>query len=419
MRSRTQSQIGIQQPDSGPTIHRDPCAPGRVPAIEQRIPWWEGLAPATHAELELPAISALSGGVFDTVVIGGGVAGLSAAQSAREAGASVLVLERERRLGHGATGRNAGILSAGINMGIADLPPGGTEAAFWPETTKVLLSLAEEAARQGTLLSARLTGAISLAESKNAARYLVHEVRARQWAGLQAELWTAEQVAEATGGRLNTQSVVKAMWLPDEGRIHPLTLLAYLAKWARAEGVMIVGQADVTAYEEIKEEANEYRWKLTLANGLGIKARGLISAVGPTTRPSARIFALAFAADLPESFPLFWDASPYTYADFRPGNGRLTVSGGRYGRAGVTKHDAAYYKRLADKARHWLPELAGEEPIFTWAVDLDVAAEMIPALRVLGSNAPGVAIEGLGALGVLPGIVLGRRAGRSVVSRMG
>ena len=405
MQSRTQPQIDPQQPDSE--------------IFEQQIPWWEGLAPAARAELELPAISTLLSGAFDVVVIGGGVAGLSAAQSAREGGASVLVLERERRLGHGATGRNAGILSAGINMGIADLPPSGTEAAFWPETTKVLLSLVEEAARQGTLLSARLTGAISLAESKNAARYLVHEVRARQGAGLRAELWTAEQVAEATGGRLNTQAVVKAMWLPDEGRIHPLTLLAYLAKWARAEGVMIVGQADVTAYEEIKEETDEYWWHLTLANGLGIKARGLISAAGPTTRPSARIFALAFAADLPDSFPLFWDASPYTYADFRAGNGRLTVSGGRYGRAGVTKHDAAYYKRLADKARHWLPELAGEEPIFTWAVDLDVAAEMIPALHALGSKAPGVAIEGLGALGVLPGIVLGRRAGQSVVSRLG
>jgi len=37
---------------------------------------------------------------------------------------------------------------------------------------------------------------------------------------------------------------------------------------------------------------------------------------------------------------------------------------------------------------------------------------------VLGSKAPGVAIEGLGALGVLPGIVLGRQAGGSVVSRL-
>jgi glycine/D-amino acid oxidase-like deaminating enzyme len=402
MRSRTQAQIHFQQPDSD--------------IFEQRIPWWEGLAPAARGELELPDNITHSSEVFDVVVVGGGVAGLSAALSAREAGASVLVLERERRLGYGATGRNAGILSAGINMGIANLSPGSTEAAFWPETTKALLSLVDEAARPGTFLSARLTGAISLAESKNAARYLAHEVRARQHAGLRAELWTPGQVAEATGGRLNTQSVVKAMWLPDEGRIHPLTLLAYLAKRARAEGVIIAGQAHVTAYKEVNEGSGQDRWRLTLAHGGEIEARGLISAVGPTARPSARIFALAFAAELPDSFPLFWDASPYTYADFRPGNDRLTVSGGRYGRAGITRHDAAYYKRLADKARHWLPELVGKEPVFTWAVDLEVAADMIPALPMLGSTAPGVAIEGLGALGVLPGIILGRQAGGSVVS---
>ena len=181
---------------------------------------------------------------------------------------------------------------------------------------------------------------------------------------------------------------------------------------------MTMGQAHVTACKEIDEGSDRCRWQLTLAHGGEIEARGLISAVGPTARPNARIFALAFAADLPGNFPLFWDASPYTYADFRPGNGRLTVSGGRYGRAGVTRRDAAYYKGLADKARHWLPELVGKEPEFTWAVDLEVAADMVPALRVLGGKAPGVAIEGLGALGVLPGIVLGRQAGRSVVNRI-
>ncbi len=379
-------------------------------SYQHHIPWWSDISPAVIAELELPILVPPSQTV-DVIVIGGGVAGLSAALSARSTGAQVLLLEREAVLGYGATGRNAGILSAGINMGIADLPPDSPHRAFWPETTHVLHTLVAEAALPGSLLSARLTGSLSLAETKNAVRKLAREAHLRQEVGLQAHLWTPEQVAEATQGRLNVQSVINALWLPDEGRIQPLTLLAHLAKQARASGALIAGQAHVIHYQETTSGNSKHQWQLTLADGSLIRTHRLISAVGPTTQPNARIYALAFAADLPATFPLFWDASPYTYADFRPGNGRLGVSGGRYGRAGVTRHDAHYHQRLADAAHHWLPELAEQEPCATWAVDLQVAADMVPILRDLGTVAPGLAIEGLGALGVLPGIILGRRAG--------
>ncbi len=378
------------------------------------IPWWNDLTPAVRAELALPDIRSLSAQTVDVIVIGGGVAGLSAALSARRRGARVLLLEKEAMLGCGATGRNAGILSAGINMHLTDLDPHSLEAAFWPETTRVLLSLVREAAQPDALLSASLTGSLSLAKSAVAARKLTREARARTAAGLRAEIWTPAQVSEATHGRLNTSSIVNALWLPDEGRIQPLSLLAHLAQQARTAGVILAGQAEVQDYYEIHGCATNYHWRLTLVGGIIIGTRHLILAVGPTAEPNARIYALAFAADLPDTFPLFWDASPYTYADFRPGNGRLTVSGGRYGKAGVTHHDAAYHKRLVDAGRHWLPELAGKEPAYTWAVDLAVTTDMIPMLRPLGERATGVAIEGLGALGVLPGIVLGEKAGMAI-----
>ena len=72
---------------------------------------------------------------------------------------------------------------------------------------QALLSLIKDAAQPDTLLQAHLTGAISLAESKNAARLLAREVQTRNAAGLHAELWTPEQVTELTAGRLNVTSV--------------------------------------------------------------------------------------------------------------------------------------------------------------------------------------------------------------------
>ncbi len=382
------------------------------------VPWWDDLTPSILAGLSLPAFDTQPVTSADIVVIGGGVAGLSAALSARQAGANVLLLEREAMLGYGATGRNAGILSAGVNMSLTDLDPNSEAAAFWPATTQVMLSLVQEAQNVDSILSARLTGALSLAESASAAYRLIREVQAREVVGSRAELWTRSQVEEYTQGRLDTSSVVMALWLPDEGRINPLTLLAHLARQARAAGVHMLGQAQVSNMQEMTAgESNRY-WQMTLASGTTIKTRGLIQAVGPTTQANARIYALSFAVDLPDNFPLFWDASPYTYADYRPGNGRLNVSGGRYGKAGITRHDASYLQRLAQGTRRWLPELAGQEPLFQWAVDLDVAADMLPNLRPVGEQTPGVAIEGLGALGVLPGIVLGQRAGQQVVAQM-
>jgi glycine/D-amino acid oxidase-like deaminating enzyme len=262
-------------------------------------------------------------------------------------------------------------------------------------------------------LAASLTGALSLAESPTAARGLAREARARVALGLRAEIWTPAQVAEATDGRLSVKGVEAALWLPDEGRIQPLTLLAHLARLTRAAGVHFVGGALVRSYQTWRRSA-VIGWKLTVDEKATITARALIVATGPTAQPTARIYALALPAELPASFPLFWDAAPYTYMDFRPGIGYLTASGGRYAPPGGSARDRVYHQRLADAARRWLPELAGREPSHAWAVDLAVSHDMIPRLSPLGAGASGTAIEGLGALGVLPGIVLGKRAGAAM-----
>lgn len=401
-----------------------------------RAPWRDGLSDEAAALLALPpaavALADPATREVDVVVIGAGVTGLSAAQATSAAGLRTLLLEAAPTLGAGASGRNAGILSAGANAPLSELAPDSPVAALWPQTTQLLLDLIAEAARPASILRARRTGALSLATSQTAARRVASEARTRQAAGLRAEVWSAQQVAEATSGRLNTANVTAALWLPDEGRINPLTLLAYLGQRARLAGATLVGGAHATATPLAARQPAQRGWQVTLtpaataANDatnsapLTIHARGLIDAAGPTTRPTARLYALAFLADLPDDFPLFWDAAPYVYYDYRGGDGRLVVSGGRYGQVGATDRDGAYHARMAVAARRWLPELGAHSPRYAWAVDLDTAADRLPAVIPTTeadgrqSDAPGLAVVGLGAQGVLPGVTLGRQAGEQL-----
>lgn len=399
-----------------------------------RAPWRDGLSAEAMALLTLPTatetLTDASQREVDVVVIGAGVTGLSAAQATAAAGLRTLLLEAAPTLGAGASGRNAGILSAGANAPLSDLAPDSPIAALWPATTRLLLDLVAEAGKPGSVLSARQTGALNIATSQTAARRVASEARTRQAAGLRADVWSPQQVADITGGRLNTRDITAALWLPDEGRINPLTLLAHLGQRARAAGATLVGLARAkppTVATTKSAKAAKPQWRVTFAEAgaagkaqLTIHARGLIDAVGPTTRPTARLYALAFLADLPDDFPLFWDAAPYVYYDYRGGDGRLVVSGGRYGQVGATERDAAYHARMAVAARRWLPELAAHAPHYAWAVDLDTAADRLPTVISLDerdgrpSDAPGLAIVGLGAQGVLPGITLGQQAGEQL-----
>jgi glycine/D-amino acid oxidase-like deaminating enzyme len=389
--------------------------------FQNHIPWWQDIDAAVYAELQLPLVSDVALQSVDVVVIGGGVAGLSAALAIKERDATmrVVVLEQAAMLGFGATGRNAGIFTPGINMAMSEIEPGSPALDFYPATTALFHQLIDEGQQDGTLLYACKTGAINMATSKRAAHKLERETQLRIQSGLRAELWTPAQVIEATQGRLDTKTVVSAMWLSDEGRIQPLTLLAHLARRARRDyHVEIVGQAGVTGHAAVKRPGQPACWQVTLADGTALQARALVNCVGPIVEANARIYALAFKADFPDDFPLFWDASPYTYADYRPGNGRLGVSGGRYGKARVTKNDNLYYQRLADATRRWVPELRAKRPTYRWAVDLTVTADLMPEMRKLKEDAPGVAIEGLGAHGVLPSMVLARQAADYLVGQL-
>ncbi|HEY9732432.1 MAG TPA: FAD-dependent oxidoreductase [Drouetiella sp.] len=368
-------------------------------------PWRDTCPEVVLSHLQLPAIDKMPDELtYDVVIIGGGFAGLSTAGAAARAGASVVVLEDAKELACGASGRNAGILCAGINMPITYTPKGSPAAALWSATQEMLYSVLSEAKETGCFLDVMRIGAMALATSKTASKRLERETKARLAAGMSAELISQQDVDRLAAGYLDVSRIHQAMLLPDEGAIHPWTLLATLANKARKAGAQIYGNARV-----VSKEKNSKGWTITTENGKRIQCRGVISAVGPTVNTTGRIFALSFKTDVPDTCPVWWDANPYIYYDFRPGNGCLTVSGGRYGAPGTDKLDKSYHEKMAAATRQWVPSLANVEPDYCWAVDLHVAADLLPEIAEFGENA--LSIQGLGALGVLPGIVLGQQAG--------
>src|SRR3984893_14320613 len=131
-----------------------PSRPVKVHALQQLIPWWQDIDPAIYAELQLASLQETALSPVDVVVIGGGVAGLSAALAIKERDATlrVLVLEQTEMLGYGATGRNAGIFTPGINMAMSEIDPGSPALDFYPATTALFHELIEEGQRDGTIL---------------------------------------------------------------------------------------------------------------------------------------------------------------------------------------------------------------------------------------------------------------------------
>ncbi|MDQ5936192.1 MAG: FAD-binding oxidoreductase [Cyanobacteriota bacterium erpe_2018_sw_21hr_WHONDRS-SW48-000092_B_bin.40] len=381
-------------------------------AVINQAPWRDTASENVLSHLQLPSIEGMADSlVYDVAIIGGGMAGLSSAQAFAQLGASAVVLEAQPALALGASGRNAGILCAGINMPITYTPKGSSAAELWSATQRKLFEVLEEAREQSSFIDVKRVGAMCLATSKTAAARLKRETKARLAACMSAELITAAEVSKLSGGFIDVSNVLSAMMLPDEGAIHPFTLLATMANRARRSGCQIYGEARV---ESVEPSTGGYIVKTS--NGKTIQCRAVVSAVGPLEAPTGRIFALAFKVEIPESCPVWWDANPYIYYDYRPGNGCLTVSGGRYGTPGTSKFDLQYHSKMAAATHQWVPSLAGVEPDYAWGVDLHVAPDLLPELVALGDN--WLSIQGLGALGVLPGLVLGERAAKQITTSL-
>jgi L-2-hydroxyglutarate oxidase LhgO len=201
---------------------------------------------------------------IDVAVIGGGVVGLASALALAERGASVCVLERESRVGHGTSTRNSGVIHAGLYY-----PAGSLKATLCVEGRDRLYALC---ARHD--IPHRRCGkfVVATTDAEMPELQRLHAQATRN--GVACDIVDANFIRRREPHAL---SAIAALWSPDTGIVQAEALVKTLTRLCGARDVAIVvgsplidaqrrgdGMALVTPHETIEAH--------TVVNAAGLYA---------------------------------------------------------------------------------------------------------------------------------------------------
>ncbi|HLK71173.1 MAG TPA: FAD-binding oxidoreductase [Steroidobacteraceae bacterium] len=196
----------------------------------------------------LPPTQALAGSErADVCVVGGGIAGCSAALALAERGYRVILLEAQR-LGWGASGRNGGQILPGIAAEQAELARiAGAQAAL------MIWQLSLEAI---ALIKQRLTRYAIDCEWRDG--QMLAAIKPRQWQALQRwQDWLDQHSypdtrlldREAVRAVLASERYIGALYDPRGGHLQPLRYTLGLARAAQQAGVIVHEASQVLSYD--------------------------------------------------------------------------------------------------------------------------------------------------------------------------
>ncbi len=223
----------------------------------------------------------------DVVIVGGGIIGLAIAWRARQAGMSVLVLERDR-VGWGTSRVAAGMLApvAEVEFGEAGrrvLELALRSAAMWPAFAREL----EE--RSGVSVGLTSTGTLLAARDEDDARELERQLELRRSLGLAVRRLRATQARELEPALAPT--VRLALEAPEDHSVDPRLALAALERACRSAGVDVREHASVARVElqggDAEAAAAGRRGPrtrvagVTLTDGSTVPAHQVVLAAGP------------------------------------------------------------------------------------------------------------------------------------------
>ncbi len=178
----------------------------------------------------------------DVLVVGGGAIGLAVAWRARQAGMSVVVLERETIGARCASTVAAGMLAPVSEVEFGDagrrtLELGVRSAALWPDFA------AELERASGVAVGLRPSGTLVVARDADEARELERQIALREELGLRAARLTPSAARELEPALAPT--VRLALHAPDDHSVDPRLVLGALRRACEDTGVAVCEHAPV------------------------------------------------------------------------------------------------------------------------------------------------------------------------------
>jgi len=337
---------------------------------------------------------ALSGTVeCDVAIVGGGLAGLSAALQLARAGRSVTVLEAES-VGFGASGRNGGFVSPGYATGGEEIARiAGKEKARQLHLLSVEgVDFVRDNIRTLGIADARpVPGIMSVLRYDDGASLKAYAQEVRREYGYELEYMDRDAVRAV----LKSERYFQALRNPNAFHMHPLNYLRGLAREIERLGGRICEQSPVTATDLGGAEK-----RLATAGG-AVKALDVLFTTGGYTGPLNGRLKRAFlpiatyvmvSEEAPELIASAIATTDAIGDNRRAGDyyrviddGRRVLWGGR-----ITTHAAStagLVKELRAEMVGTYPQLAGLRTELAWSGLMSYARHLMPQIGRMG---PGV-----------------------------
>ena len=345
-------------------------------------------ATATRSQRHAP----LSGAIrCDVAIVGGGLAGLSAALELSERGLDVVVLEA-REIGWGASGRNGGQAIHGLACG-QDVIEGQLGLAdsrkVWDMTIEALDMLRQRIARYDIECDWR-DGFLGVATSARKGRDLhdwADEIEAKYGYPL-TRIASADLPKWIASGRYHS-----AIHDPRSGHLHPLKYVLGLARAAAAAGVRIFENTEVTGFRQdggvtLATAGGEVRaGKMLLAGNVYLQeiAPALESRIMPvgTYIVCSETLDPALADSLVPTRSAVCDTD-FVLDYYRITNDHRMLFGGRVSYS--TKTPANIQESMRRRMVDTFPQLADAKIQYAWGGFVDITMNRAPDFGRIGAN---------------------------------